>query len=459
MNAKFVYLNVMDQGTRWNQIMADAFNHHNKFSLAMSKTIETVSELENCFSLLNAQLGLISPTNSFFYRSGADAALDNMGGINRDDSDEEILVGNEARQKNRRADVGQPILDIVDKIVMLGDEAIKDGAAFGEFPPAVNSLKNALGIIGDIGEGGNGITTLCSVSTKGVAFVEAVSNAGEIMAGGGVSEAGAAFGLPGSDVGTGPLILCGIRAIAASQKVEKSYDPKDFTIDKWKKYYRDKELNDDFEKLIELYHPKNYKQLDAIEEELNADFFVQDRLRRIDSDLKAESYEVYEYGHKKVLYNPTSYVAVSERPGIADANIWDVSWKNGRFDQQLLAEMPAKNNEIYQFANVAAKPKLIHESTIRLPTNEEWDVAPKENNKIPTKPASKNRHIQHSKQSFSRKLNSSTISGDRPIININKPMIENFIMNTKELNEGLNDFKRKVEEVLLEILNSANVIQ
>ncbi len=44
-------------------------------------------------------------------------------------------------------------------------------------------------------------------------------------------------------------------------------------------------------------------------------------------------------------------------------------------------------------------------------------------------------------------------------INLNKPMIENFSINTNNINEGVNDFRHKVEEVLLEILNSANVIQ
>ncbi len=38
-------------------------------------------------------------------------------------------------------------------------------------------------------------------------------------------------------------------------------------------------------------------------------------------------------------------------------------------------------------------------------------------------------------------------------------MIENLVINTKGENEGLNDFKHKVEEVLLEILNSANTIK
>ena len=44
-------------------------------------------------------------------------------------------------------------------------------------------------------------------------------------------------------------------------------------------------------------------------------------------------------------------------------------------------------------------------------------------------------------------------------INLNRPMIEHFTINTKEVKGGLNDLKHQVEEVLLEILNSANAIQ
>ena len=45
------------------------------------------------------------------------------------------------------------------------------------------------------------------------------------------------------------------------------------------------------------------------------------------------------------------------------------------------------------------------------------------------------------------------------VINLNKPLIDHFTINVKDTKEGVADLKRKVEEVLLEILNSANVIQ
>lgn len=44
-------------------------------------------------------------------------------------------------------------------------------------------------------------------------------------------------------------------------------------------------------------------------------------------------------------------------------------------------------------------------------------------------------------------------------VHINKSLIEHFTINTSSASTGINEFKTKVEEVLLEILNSANVIQ
>ena len=43
-------------------------------------------------------------------------------------------------------------------------------------------------------------------------------------------------------------------------------------------------------------------------------------------------------------------------------------------------------------------------------------------------------------------------------INLNRPMIEYFTINTNGVKEGIDDFKHKVEEALLEILSSANAI-
>lgn len=52
--------------------------------------------------------------------------------------------------------------------------------------------------------------------------------------------------------------------------------------------------------------------------------------------------------------------------------------------------------------------------------------------------------------------NKSSNPGNANTINFNKSLIEHFTINVKDSREGVRDFKRKVEEVLLEILNSIN---
>ncbi len=80
------------------------------------------------------------------------------------------------------------------------------------------------------------------------------------------------------------------------------------------------------------------------------------------------------------------------------------------------------------------------------------------------KMANENRMIPDREQEIkTNSRRSSVIQGDnqggRTInINLNKPMIEYFTINTNGVKEGINDFKHKVEEALLEILNSANAI-
>jgi len=76
---------------------------------------------------------------------------------------------------------------------------------------------------------------------------------------------------------------------------------------------------------------------------------------------------------------------------------------------------------------------------------------------ISTPPDNKFAPIQTPKI-LSNKQDSEPAAGKTININLNKPMIESFTIYVKDGKDGINDFKHKVEEVLLEILNSANVI-
>jgi len=461
MNSAMKYIKVPEQAVVWKEIISKQTNEYNKFSTALEKTIETVIELDNTFSLLNAQLILIIPVNSGLKRDTTDESIDHITSKIGTENNKGLPVGNENASKKSQSEVeGLSIAEIISKMATVGEGAIKASTALGELPPAINSLKKAISIISDINEGGKGIAGLFKGLEEGIVSTEAISTAGELIAvASGVAEAGAAFGPPGWIVGAGALITGGIAAVAASQKVNNPYDPKEFTPDKWQKYYWDRELKKDREKMIELNQPSNYKQLEVIEDDLNTNFWGQDRLKRIDKAMTAQPYGVYNYGYKNVLIMPEVNVPVSDRLGLTGKNIWNLNWKNGSNDQ-VDQDLQTKNNEIYQFANVATKPKLAIEPPYRIPDDEEWEAALKKINDIPIQPVLKNRGGQNNRQSYSSKNPITEIPPNKVInININKPMIENLVINTKRENEGLNDFKHKVEEVLLEILNSANSIK
>jgi hypothetical protein len=50
-------------------------------------------------------------------------------------------------------------------------------------------------------------------------------------------------------------------------------------------------------------------------------------------------------------------------------------------------------------------------------------------------------------------------SGRTVHIHFDKPLIDRFTVEVKDVKDGMGDIKRKIEEVLLEILNSANLIK
>ncbi len=328
------YQNITEGADERKQILSRQTNDFNKFTTALEKTLETVIELDNTFSLLNAQLILIIPLNSGLILDTTDESIDHITSKIGTENNKGLPVGNEYASKKSQSEVeGLSIAEIINKMATVGEGAIKASTALGELPPAINKLKKAFSIIGDMNEGGKGIAGLFTGLEGGITSAEAVSAAGELITGAtGVAEAGAGFGPPGWIVGAGALIIGGIAAVAASQKQEKSYNPKEFTLDKWKRYYWDEELKKDREKMIELRQPGNYKQLEEIEDDLNAKFFVQDRLKRVELALAEQSYEVYNYSHKQVLKIPEIYLPVSDRLGLTGKNIWDINLNNGNND-------------------------------------------------------------------------------------------------------------------------------
>ena len=203
------YQNITEGADERKQILSRQTNDFNKFTTALEKTLETVIELDNTFSLLNAQLILIIPLNSGLILDTTDESIDHITSKIGTENNKGLPVGNEYASKKSQSEVeGLSIAEIINKMATVGEGAIKASTALGELPPAINKLKKAFSIIGDMNEGGKGIAGLFTGLEGGITSAEAVSAAGELITGAtGVAEAGAGFGPPGWIVGAGALII------------------------------------------------------------------------------------------------------------------------------------------------------------------------------------------------------------------------------------------------------------
>lgn len=106
-----------------------------------------------------------------------------------------------------------------------------------------------------------------------------------------------------------------------------------------------------------------------------------------------------------------------------------------------------KHDKIYKTHTLDLVVSAIQEVQVRELTQANGSIIVAKNTR-----SARGREMEH-------QANSDRSAGRKSIaINLNRPMIENFTINVKDKREGLNDFRHKVEEVLLEILNSANVI-
>lgn len=73
-------------------------------------------------------------------------------------------------------------------------------------------------------------------------------------------------------------------------------------------------------------------------------------------------------------------------------------------------------------------------------------------------PAPKTQQYQAQGSTTYRQQRIESNTGRTVTININKPFIEHFIINAKEIREGYDGLKQKVEQILLEILNSVGAV-
>lgn len=396
------------------------------------------------------------------------------------DNDPEIL------SVNSREDDGKYFLkkeeprDIRDSDEFIGTlEGVRDLAGYTknivqyleEASPNARKLNKMLDAIEGVAEGIPGMAELAPGARTGLSAARGMSMASEIMAGAaGVAE----FGPPGWITGLSALFIGGVAASVLSDSPGSAYEIEGIAdSSEMKKYFWDKEKQKDREKLIDLCHITNYKQLDEVEQELNRGYMVADRMKRVNQllertevdfpDLRNKWVEparqdVNEYLHSLLPFLPAPPTN-AEKMAEEVKNAKGLALLNTMYGS--LVDYAKLDQDIDKIVRKYKPVYLPQDTVYRLPTAKENDVRARERRRLAMLPETEPSPGKQKKPGW-KQHSLSVVSGSsgRIInINLNKAMIENFTINTKDIKEGLSDFKHKVEEVLLEILNSANVIQ
>jgi hypothetical protein len=234
--------------------------------------------------------------------------------------------------------------------------------------------------------------------------------------------------------------------------------------DRWAKSYWDQERQKEYERLTaygrENSEESNLKQFSKIDKGYNKVYVVEERDEHVGKDLQETSVTFFELGTK------------SSRPQFLN--------KGQRTDNTFFQNKPAELHDLIRasegganrniaYAANAIDTEEVNKGIAKYIVSDKYPAAglsfekpDKKRWRDPGLSTSefKNGNKGQEDQRISMYEKGSPINNGASVININinKPMIENFTINAKEVKESFNDFKYKVEEVLVEILNSVNAI-
>jgi hypothetical protein len=453
-----------------DQWLNEANKPYHAFNLlndSLQKTVQLIGKLDIELLDFNTDLKLFRSLTSlkanFFSGTGEENFL-----LNHSEDYRENLQNS---KRERAYDNVNDLLETPDGTYNLVNDTKTIVQAYDEVILKVKKLETALDVIGKTTEALKGMGKLFFAAEGGTTAVGVIAAESEVIAG--MAEAGGTFGpagliaglevlAPGSIVATPPVsknVVVEIKEVADSPDI--------------KKYFWNKERQADGEKLIVPHNVTNIKQPEHLEKELDGDYMVEDRLKRVDQLLantqvdfsnlrnkwiKPEPFDLNEIlGRIGVGYSPSkTHLTDSEKKAIEVKNIRD----RVQFDSLGGSIDTAKIN--HNIAEVYRKYKpaypMLYSAKVfgRLQTDEELDPGWRNKLGLPSPPANKKQNRKFIQEHLPTPV--ANANGRVITINLNKPLIENFTVNTKDGREGINDFKQKIEETLLEILNSANVI-
>jgi hypothetical protein len=280
----------------------------------------------------------------------------------------------------------------------------------------------------------------------------------------------------------------GISAIVVYQSELEKGGRRDVNPTQWKEVFRKPGRHKDYQKLVDLYDVKYYQQPVLVREEPDSRYPNDERKERADRWISnREQYEKMIYRLAPGAIGEMKNKWVKPKEMNADKYLKDnffaeatTNFTGIGIDLENIGKPALINTMGVAAADIAKMYREIAElhnkygsvipvtrntePVFPLPTYDEWG-----NSETNIGRASKDLPIsetglvmrsareERAEQEY-KTFSKPTAGGKIVSININKPMIENFTINTKEMREGMRDFKHKVEEVLVEILNSAGAI-
>ncbi len=410
------------------------------------------------------------------------------GGADEPKLKEDNTQWHKEKQREQKSP-GNP--DIVRSLTGIHKMAASTQKVIGEFEelsPKVRTVTIALSTVGDLSEKIAGISGSISTVEKGVTVNEGITAASGIMAGAvGIGETGAALGPQGCIAGLSALVMGGAVVIAMKGSEDEATDPIEVSPDRRRYFFTAQERQNVYEKQIAINGVNNVRQLIEVSEELDKKYIIADRKQRVEKiqkdwerseDIIPWNSEI-EYADLKNKWrtpgksHPAQFdwnnMFSGQIPPPADAEKLTIEVENlrkqAKFDvMEGKVDMVKLNKEILAVQKKYKPVRPQKELVWRIPTEEEWMRSKDEKRKqldLPMPPEEKEVSKRKLMQEMSGYAVLPGVEGVGRVININlnRPMIEHFTINTKDAKEGLNDFKHKVEEVLLEILNSANAIK
>jgi hypothetical protein len=429
-----------------------------RFEHALTKTIDLLQHLDETLSGLNQVLKLDLPADS--------AVLDVFG----NKMNNNMLAGNQQGGHELRNNVlgktgsdedSKPVSGTTQGMIQLAENTIKVTESFGKLGGELKNVKTGLGLMSSINNGFGGIGELMSMGSKRFSMTVGVAAAGAIMDGiAGVVATEAAFGPVGWATAAATLVVNGIVSVNEQDKAIKKRNAEEErnTEHSMQSFVMSEaDASGYLSQMRHLIHekPKPWKlPFDP----------VSDNVKKFGPG----AYDLPYQGPKQAF---TNFEVKNLPPGVYDAKEDEMpvkksylektsdvqnrlnyaGWKSGigAINQQVVKEI----------ADARKSDRLNHTNSLM-----EVDGAIEESFGNMVTKANENGAYSLTGPDYANSGGGSYGSGSSPggkviNINLNKAMIENFTVKANSVNEGLGDFKHKVEEVLLEILNSANAIQ